>query len=42
MESTALLKVQKAADRIQQSFAILSYQVCFTEVLCIPEENRKG
>jgi hypothetical protein len=39
MESTALLMFQKAAHIIRHSFAILSYQICLTELLYIPEEN---
>jgi hypothetical protein len=39
MEPTALLMFRKAAHTIQRSFAILLYQVCFTEFLHIPEEN---
>jgi hypothetical protein len=39
MESTALLLFQKVAHVIQHSFVILSYQVCLTELLHIPEDN---
>jgi hypothetical protein len=38
-ESTVLFMFRKAAYIIQHSFAILSYQVCSTELLYIPEEN---
>jgi hypothetical protein len=39
IESRALLMLRKAAHIIQHSLAILSYQVCLTELLYIPEEN---
>jgi hypothetical protein len=39
MESTASLMVGRAAYLIQHSFAILSYQVCLTDLLSTPEEN---
>jgi hypothetical protein len=39
MESAVLLMFQKTTHIIQHSFAILSFQVCLTELLDIPEEN---
>jgi hypothetical protein len=39
MEFTALLMFRKAIHIIQHSFVVLSYQVCLTELLYIPEEN---